>query len=180
MIKTIGPALTADAIGRVDAVLLSHDQHPDNLDWLGRDYLRRVPLVLSTASALSRLGGAVPVQVLANWQATELTCPGGGVVRVTGVPSQHGPDGSEHLVGEVTGFVLSGDGLPTVYVSGDNASLKVVRAVADRFGRFDVAVLFARWRKDGAAGRCIPHAVERARRRGNADPRGRTGGARAL
>jgi L-ascorbate metabolism protein UlaG (beta-lactamase superfamily) len=65
------------------------------------------------------------------------------VLRVTGVPAQHGPDGSEHLVGEVTGFVLSGEGLPTVYVSGDNASLDVVRGIADRVGAVDVAVLFA-------------------------------------
>jgi len=43
----------------------------------------------------------------------------------------------------VTGFVLSGAGLPTVYVSGDNASLDVVRAVAGRTGPIDVAVLFA-------------------------------------
>ncbi len=65
-----------------------------------------------------------------------------GPVRVTGVPAQHGPDGTEHLVGEVTGFVLSGDGLPTVYVSGDNASLDVVRSVAERVGEVDVALLF--------------------------------------
>ncbi|MGP3958503.1 MBL fold metallo-hydrolase [Nonomuraea sp. 3N208] len=62
---------------------------------------------------------------------------------MTGVPAQHGPDGTEHLVGEVTGFVLAGEGLPTVYVSGDNASLDVVRAVAERVGPVDVALLFA-------------------------------------
>ncbi|GAA4096207.1 hypothetical protein [Nonomuraea soli] len=43
---------------------------------------------------------------------------------------QHGPDGTEHLVGEVTGFVLSGEGLPVVDVSGDNASLEVVKRIA--------------------------------------------------
>jgi L-ascorbate metabolism protein UlaG (beta-lactamase superfamily) len=32
--KTSGPALPAEDLGRVDAVLLSHDQHPDNLDRL--------------------------------------------------------------------------------------------------------------------------------------------------
>ena len=30
--KLTGPALGADTIGNVDAVLLSHDQHSDNLD----------------------------------------------------------------------------------------------------------------------------------------------------
>ena len=34
--KTIGPALGADALGRIDVVLLSHDHHFDNLDRAGR------------------------------------------------------------------------------------------------------------------------------------------------
>jgi hypothetical protein len=44
---------------------------------------------------------------------------------------------------EVTGFVLSGPGLPTVYLSGDNASMGVINEVADRVGQIDIAVLFA-------------------------------------
>ncbi|MFG6193190.1 MBL fold metallo-hydrolase [Nonomuraea sp. JJY05] len=135
--KTVGPALGTAELEAVDAVLLSHDQHPDNLDRAGRDYLTSVPLVLSTGSAAERLGASV--QALPNW--TSVTVSDG--LRVTGVPAQHGPDGTEHLVGEVTGFVLSGDGLPTVYVSGDNASLDVVREIAGRFGPVDVALLFA-------------------------------------
>jgi L-ascorbate metabolism protein UlaG (beta-lactamase superfamily) len=141
LVKTSGPAVPPDALGPVDAVLLSHDQHPDNLDTLGREYLARVPLVLSTASAQGRLSGLV--RALPNWQRIELPRPDGGVLRVTGVPAQHGPDGSKHIVGEVTGFVLEGDDLPSVYVSGDNASLDVVQAVADRLGPVEVAILFA-------------------------------------
>jgi L-ascorbate metabolism protein UlaG (beta-lactamase superfamily) len=144
--KLAGPAIGPDAIGPVDAVLLSHDQHPDNLDHAGREYLATVPLVLSTNSAAERLGapGTGPVMALPNWTDTELIGSNGrSAVRVTGVPAQHGPDGSEALVGEVTGFVLAGDGLPTVYVSGDNASLRVVREIAERTGPVDVAVLFA-------------------------------------
>ncbi|WP_431893842.1 MBL fold metallo-hydrolase [Nonomuraea sp. bgisy101] len=131
--KTAGPAFGPEP---ADLVLLSHDQHPDNLDTAGRAYLETVPLVLSTGQAAGRLGGAV--RALPNWESVTV-----GALRVTGVPAQHGPDGSEHLVGEVTGFVLSGDGLPTVYVSGDNASLDVVRAISARIGAIDVAVLFA-------------------------------------
>lgn len=141
LVKTAGPALTAAEVGAVDAVLLSHDQHPDNLDDAGRDFLAAAPLVLSTASAHGRIGDAI--RVLPNWETVELARPDGRVLRITGVPAQHGPDGTEHLVGEVTGFVLAGDGVPTVYVSGDNASLDVVRAIADRVGPVDVALLFA-------------------------------------
>jgi L-ascorbate metabolism protein UlaG (beta-lactamase superfamily) len=43
----------------------------------------------------------------------------------------------------LTGFVLSAPGLPTVYLSGDNASMGAVKDVADRVGEIDIAVLFA-------------------------------------
>jgi L-ascorbate metabolism protein UlaG (beta-lactamase superfamily) len=141
LVKTTGPALSAEKVGPVDAVLLSHDQHPDNLDASGRGYLQGAPVTLSTASAYERIGA--PVRAVRPWESVELTRPDGGVLRVTAVPAQHGPDGSLPLVGEVTGFVLSGEGLPKVYVSGDNASLDVVREIAGREGPFDVAVLFA-------------------------------------
>lgn len=139
--KLTGPAVHPAEVGAADAVLLSHDQHPDNLDTAGREYLAATPIVLSTGAAAERLGGAV--RAVPNWTHVDLTRPDGAALRVTGVPAQHGPDGTEHLVGEVTGFVLSGSGLPTVYVSGDNASLRVVQEIADRVGPVDVAVLFA-------------------------------------
>ncbi|WP_225794233.1 MBL fold metallo-hydrolase [Streptomyces aculeolatus] len=136
LVKTAGPALAPAELGPVDAVLLSHDQHPDNLDRAGRECTAAAPLVLSTASAARRLRG--PVRALPAWESYEI-----GPVRVTAVPAQHGPPGTEHLTGEVTGFVLNGEGLPTVYVSGDNASLDVVRSIAARLGPVDIAVLFA-------------------------------------
>lgn len=141
LVKTGHPARTAGEVGPVDVVLLSHDQHPDNLDDEGRKLLAGVPLVLSTAGAAERLGA--PTRDLPIWRSHTMARPDGGELRITGVPAQHGPAGTEHLTGEVRGFVLSGAGLPTVYVSGDNASLAVVREVADHAGPIDVAVLFA-------------------------------------
>lgn len=138
--KTAGPAIGPDEVGRIDVVLLSHDQHADNLDAAGRAYLAAVPRVLTTASAAARLGGATTP--LAPWRYVDMPRTDTGLLRVTGVPAQHGPDGTDHLTGEVTGFVLSGDDLPTVYVSGDNASVDVVRAIAERIGAVDIAVLF--------------------------------------
>jgi L-ascorbate metabolism protein UlaG (beta-lactamase superfamily) len=139
--KTAASAVLPAQIGAIDAVLLSHDQHVDNLDSTGREYLADVPLVLTTASAASRLGGHC--RALPSWEHVDLPRPDGGTLRVTRVPAQHGPDGTEHIVGEVAGFVLSGQHVPTVYVSGDNASLDIVRAIAERFPRIDVAILFA-------------------------------------
>ena len=133
--KTAPPAAGPDQAGRIDVVLISHDQHPDNLDRIGREVALSAPVVLSTPTAASRLGG--PVRGLEPWEHADL--PG---VRVTAVPAQHGPDGSERLVGPVIGFVLEAEGEPTVYVSGDNASLRVVEEIAARFPGIDIAVLF--------------------------------------
>lgn len=134
MIKFTGPALQPDDLGAVDAVLLSHDQHWDNLDRAGRAYLPSVSLVLSTPAAAGRLSG---VTGLEPWSSVEI-----GSLKVTAVPALHGPVGAEPLLGEVTGFVLSGPGQPTIYVSGDNASVEHVAAIADRLGPFGIAVLF--------------------------------------
>ncbi|MFF9330234.1 MBL fold metallo-hydrolase [Streptomyces sp. NPDC014776] len=135
---------TPAALGRVDVVLLSHDEHPDNLDHAGRALLADVPLTLTTPGGAARLGGTA--KGLAEWESVALERPGGGTLTVTGVPAVHGPGTKEEVepvTGQVTGFVLTGEGLPTVYVSGDNASLDAVREIAGRFGPVDTAVLFA-------------------------------------
>lgn len=140
MTKLTGPAVQPADLGPIDAVLLSHDQHIDNLDRSGRALLPSIPRVLSTTDAAERLDG---VTGLANWQTLELDRPDGGTLTVTGLPARHGPVGCEPTTGVVTGFLLSGEALPTVYVSGDNASVDVVRQIVDRVGQIDVAVLFA-------------------------------------
>jgi L-ascorbate metabolism protein UlaG (beta-lactamase superfamily) len=142
--KTAPSAATPADLGRVDVVLLSHDEHPDNLDDSGRALLADVPLTLTTPGGGQRLGNAA--KGLADWESVELDRPGGGTITVTGVPAIHGPGTREEvepITGQVVGFVLTGHGLPTVYVSGDNASLDAVREIAGRFGPVDTAILFA-------------------------------------
>ncbi|WP_253185627.1 MBL fold metallo-hydrolase [Burkholderia plantarii] len=55
--KTSGPALSVEALGALDAVLLSHDHHFDNLDHAGRAMLPGVPVVLATQAGAGCLGG---------------------------------------------------------------------------------------------------------------------------
>ncbi|UGS37463.1 MBL fold metallo-hydrolase [Capillimicrobium parvum] len=141
LVKTRGPAVEADALGPLGLALVSHDHHPDNLDAAGRELLSTVPLVLTTVAGAQRLGGTA--RGLEPFESTDVDLPGDRSLRVTAIPAQHGPDGTDHLTGPVIGFHLTGDGLPTVHVSGDNASLDVVRRIADRLGPVDVAVLFA-------------------------------------
>ncbi|RKS73553.1 L-ascorbate metabolism protein UlaG (beta-lactamase superfamily) [Actinomadura pelletieri DSM 43383] len=131
-------------LGRIDVVLLSHDQHPDNLDHSGRALLADVPLTLTTPGGGQRLGNGA--RGLTDWESIELDRPGGGTLTVTGVPAIHGPGAREEvepIAGQVVGFVLTGEGLPTIYVSGDNASLDAVKQVAERFGPVDTTILFA-------------------------------------
>jgi L-ascorbate metabolism protein UlaG (beta-lactamase superfamily) len=138
--KLTGPALRFDDLGVIDAVLLSHDQHGDNLDDAGRQILPRVPTVISTLAASQRLGDNV--RGLTPWRQLALTRPDGSGLIVTAVPAVHGPDGMEDSSGPVIGFVVRGDGVPTVYISGDNASLRAVEEVAHHLGPVDIAVLF--------------------------------------
>jgi L-ascorbate metabolism protein UlaG (beta-lactamase superfamily) len=139
--KTEDPAVGLDDVGRIDAVLLSHDQHADNLDPAGHLFVQSASLTLTTPTAAGRLGGSA--RGLQPRAATTLPLPAGGLLTVTAVPARHGPPGCEPITGDVTGFVLAGDGLPTIYVSGDNASLDAVREIADRLGPIDIALLFA-------------------------------------
>jgi L-ascorbate metabolism protein UlaG (beta-lactamase superfamily) len=142
--KTLGAVAGPAEIGPIDAVLLSHDQHPDNLDDSGRTLLSTAGQVLSTPAAAERIPG---VRGLAPWEAVEIATPDGALV-VTAVPALHGPPGAEAFSGPVTGFVLRSPSGPTVYVSGDNASVAVVEQIADRFvdprtgTAVDLAVLF--------------------------------------
>src|ERR1700690_3052517 len=55
--KLTGPAIRPEKIGPIDLVLLSHDEHPDNLDTSGRALLTQARLVLTTPEAAARLGG---------------------------------------------------------------------------------------------------------------------------
>ncbi|HEX5500387.1 MAG TPA: MBL fold metallo-hydrolase [Thermomicrobiales bacterium] len=139
--KSAGPALSADEIGPIDIVLLSHDEHADNLDPAGRAVLESAGLVLTTAGAAGRLGGRS--RDLGVWETVDAPHSDGGALRVTGAPALHGPKEFADRLVDVRGFVLSGDGIPTIYVSGDNASLDLVREIGERLGPVEIAVLFA-------------------------------------
>lgn len=136
--KLRGPSVPAAGLGPYDLALVSHDQHPDNLDRAGAELLASIPVVLSTPEAARRLPGIVG---LTPYETVELARPDGDVVSVTAVPARHGPVGCERLTGPVTGFVLAGEGLPSVYVSGDNAAVELVAEMLGEAGAVDVAIL---------------------------------------
>ena len=56
LVKLAGPAVAARDLLPIDAVLLSHDEHDDNLDLAGRELLPDVGVVITTTSGAGRLG----------------------------------------------------------------------------------------------------------------------------
>jgi L-ascorbate metabolism protein UlaG (beta-lactamase superfamily) len=136
LVKTRGPAVQPDRIGQIDVVLASHHEHADNLDARGAEFAMTVPKVLSTPKAGDDLGS--PWAGMADWSQHSV-----GLVDITAMPALHGPPGSEEWMGPVIGFLLRAPGQPSVYISGDNASLDVVRDIATRHAPIGIAILFA-------------------------------------
>jgi L-ascorbate metabolism protein UlaG (beta-lactamase superfamily) len=128
--KLSGPALAADAIGEIDAVLLSHDQHSDNLDESGKHFLPKARRVLTTVVGAKRLGGNA--EGLAPWDSTELSGNGRSLT-ITATPARHGPHGIEPLAGDVIGFVVASKQGRPIYISGDTVWYDGVAEVARRF-----------------------------------------------
>jgi L-ascorbate metabolism protein UlaG (beta-lactamase superfamily) len=142
--KTSNPALSLEQLEPIDLVLLSHDQHFDNLDHAGRAMLPQAGKVLTTTDGAMRLNdNAIGLEP---WQSVEV-----GAIRITGTPAQHGPAGSLARSGPVTGFVLETASSPTLYFSGDTVWFDGVAEVARRFA-VDIAVLNMGGAKVAAAG----------------------------
>jgi L-ascorbate metabolism protein UlaG (beta-lactamase superfamily) len=129
--KTSGPARSVESLPHVDAVLLSHDQHSDNLDQAGRELLTRVPLVLTTPEAAGRLGP--PARGLKRWESSTISGPEGAELRISGTPARHGPAGIEPIAGPVTGFYVEDSVGTGIYVTGDTVFFDGVAETARRF-----------------------------------------------
>ena len=146
LVKTKGPAVDPSELGDIDLVLLSHDEHVDNFDEQGRHVAAAANVILTGPISAARLGpGAMGLEP---WTSTTVPSPDGNDVVIEAVPAVHGPadaprDAHGHINCEVTGFIVSSaQDLPTLYVSGDNASIGVVAEVAGQ-RQIDIAILFA-------------------------------------
>ena len=138
--KTAGPAIAAADLPPIDAVLLTHDHHGDNLDTAGRALLPAAGAVVTTAPGARRLGGAA--RGLEPWGTTTLETPGLPAIEITATPCRHGPPLSRPIVGDVIGFALRWEGQQdgVLWISGDTVLYDGVREVAGRF-EVDVALL---------------------------------------
>ncbi len=128
--KVAGPAVPATELGPLDLVLLTHDQHADNLDAAGRALLPTVPQVLTTRAAATRLGGG-GARGLRPGATHVLESRGRELLEVTATPARHGPPMSRPIVGEVVGFLLRCAGT-TVWITGDTVlHRRLRRAIRD-------------------------------------------------
>lgn len=131
-IKLTEPALPLGQVGRIDAVLLSHDHHEDNLDRAGRALLPNAGRVITTSSGATRLkGNAIGLRT---WESTVLDMHD-LQIKITAAPARHGTLGSHLLVGETTGFILEWEGQNhgALYISGDTVWFDGLREIGRRF-----------------------------------------------
>jgi L-ascorbate metabolism protein UlaG (beta-lactamase superfamily) len=129
--KLAGPAVSFDDLPPIDAVLLSHDHHADNLDTAGRALLPSAGVVLTTTSGARRLGGNATG--LAPWQS--FTLDGGDApIEVTATPARHGPPLSRPIAGDAIGFALRWPGQRhgVLWMTGDTVLYGGLRTVARR------------------------------------------------
>lgn len=130
--KLTAPAIKAEDIGKIDAVLLSHDHHEDNLDRAGRALLPLAKHVLTTTAGAKRLGGnAVGLQ---SWRNRVIES-NGFQIKITAMPAHHGSLGSHLIVGETTGFMLEWEGQKhgALYISGDTVWFNGINEIAHRY-----------------------------------------------
>jgi L-ascorbate metabolism protein UlaG (beta-lactamase superfamily) len=130
--KTAGPAITARDLEPVDAVLLSHDHHADNLDDTGRTLLPHAGVVVTTHAGRHRLRGT-NVRGLRPGDSTQLTAPDKPTLTIMATPCRHGPPLSRPIAGAVIGFALSLEDQRSarLWMTGDTVLHRPVQRVAE-------------------------------------------------
>jgi L-ascorbate metabolism protein UlaG (beta-lactamase superfamily) len=139
--KTAGPAITLDDIGPIDAVLVSHHHHADNLDDAGRAGLARAGVVMTTLAGAKQLEHP-GVRGLSAGESTLLTAADKPTITITATPCRHGAPLTRPIVGPVIGFALTAQGhsRPGVWVTGDTVMYGPLRRFASGL-RPDVALV---------------------------------------
>lgn len=131
--NTEAPALRLEDLPPIDAILLSHEDHPDNLDELGRRLLDGRH-VFTTMDGASNLAPRPAVRGMKPWE-TKSVVLGGKQFEITATPCQHLPGG------ECTGFILTTkdfgvaeDGKPNaIYFTGDTVYIDELAKIPEKF-----------------------------------------------
>ncbi|KAJ5895651.1 Zn2+ dependent hydrolase [Penicillium taxi] len=127
------PAMSLDQLPVIDVILLSHEDHPDNLDELGRQLLNGRH-VFTTVNGAKNLAPRPAVHGMKPWEKIDISIAG-KLFQIIATPTQHAPEG------ECVGFIVTGadfghgrDGIPNaIYFSGDTVYIDELKSIADRF-----------------------------------------------
>lgn len=129
-----GPAISLEDLPHIDAVLLSHEDHPDNLDTKGRRMLEGRK-VFTTEDGAKNLQPRPDVRGMKAWESVAAII-GGKEFKITATPCRHVPGN------ECTGFILEspsfgkheGSGMPnTIFFSGDTIYFPELDKINDKW-----------------------------------------------
>ena len=131
--KTIDPSIKINELPPIDAILLSHEDHPDNLDTSGRTLLHGRH-VFTTMDGAKNLAGNPGVLGMKPWEKTTIELQGQKFI-ITATPCVH-LDG-----GEVVGFVIETESLGkgsngkpnVVYFTGDTIYLPELKKIKEQY-----------------------------------------------
>jgi L-ascorbate metabolism protein UlaG (beta-lactamase superfamily) len=134
------PALDIADLPPLDFVLLSHF-HGDHFDQVAERDLDRGLQVVTTPQACGDLAdrGFHNTSGIDTWDTVTLT-KGDRTLRVTACPGRHGPGVTDLALPDVMGSVLTADGSPSVYISGDTVFYDGLEEIPRRHPDLDVGV----------------------------------------
>ena len=138
------PALRPDELPALDAVVLSH-LHGDHFDRVSKQHLDRAVPVLSTPSAVQRLGRwGFDGRAMRTWDQHTIE-HGDEELRITSLPATHARGILGRMLPPVMGSMLElvrgGSVVRRVYVSGDTLMGSDVVEVKERYPEIDTALV---------------------------------------
>ncbi|RYP41928.1 hypothetical protein DL767_000665 [Monosporascus sp. MG133] len=127
------PALKINQLPHIDAVLLSHENHPDNLDELGRQLLE-ARHVVTTKDGANNLAPRPCVIGFADWEEKDVRIAG-KTFHITATPCQHWP--GHECVGFIIhaeDFGVAPNGRPyAIYFTGDTVYVEELAKMATKY-----------------------------------------------
>lgn len=127
------PAIKMNELPHIDAVLLSHENHPDNLDELGRQLLDGRHVV-TTIDGAKNLAPRPSVLGFKDWEEKDV-CISGKKFHITATPCKHWP--GHECVGFIIhteDFGVAPDGRQNaIYFSGDTVYVEELAKMADKY-----------------------------------------------